>query len=49
MQMFFKIGVLRNFPKFTGKHVCWNLFLIKLLTLEPATLFKRDFNTDVFW
>ena len=29
-QMFFKIGVLKNFAIFTGKHLCWNLFLIKL-------------------
>ena len=27
-QMFFKIGVLKNFA--TGKHLCWSLFLIKL-------------------
>ena len=29
-QMFFKIGVLKNFAIFTGKHPCWSLFLIKL-------------------
>ena len=29
-QMFFKIGVLKNFVNFTGKHLCWSLFLIKL-------------------
>ena len=29
-QMFFKIGVLKNFAIFTGKHVCNSLFLIKL-------------------
>ena len=28
--MFFKIGVLKHFAIFTGKHVCWSLFLIKL-------------------
>ena len=27
-QMFFKIGVLKNFPNFTGKYLCWRLFLI---------------------
>ena len=31
-QMFFKIGVLKSFAHFTGKHGCWNLFLIKLQT-----------------
>ena len=29
-QMVFKLGVLKNFAKFTGKHTCWSLFLIKL-------------------
>ena len=24
-QMFFKIGVLKNFATFTGKHLCWSL------------------------
>ena len=30
--MFFEIGVLNNFANFTEKHLCWSLFLIKLLT-----------------
>ena len=29
-QMFFKIGVTKNFAMFTGKHLCWSLFLIKM-------------------
>ena len=29
-QMFFKIGALKNVAKFTGKHLCQSLFLIKL-------------------
>ena len=29
-KMFFKISVLENFAIFTGKHLCWSLFLIKL-------------------
>ena len=34
--------VLRNFPKFTGKHLCQSLFLIKFQAsgLRPATLLK---------
>ena len=28
-KMFFETGVTRNFVIFTGKHLCWNLFLIK--------------------
>ena len=29
-QMFFEIGALENVAIFTEKHLCWNLFLIKL-------------------
>ena len=29
-QMFFKIAVLNNFTHFTGKDLCWSLFLTKL-------------------
>ena len=28
--MFFETGAFRNFPIFTGKHLCWSHFLIKL-------------------
>ena len=35
-EVFFKKGVLKNFAKFTGKH------------LRPATFLKRDSDTDVF-
>ena len=30
LQMFFKIGVLKNFAIFTGKHRSWSLFLTAL-------------------
>ena len=30
MGVFYKENVLKNFAKFAGKHLCWNLFLIKL-------------------
>ena len=30
LQIFFKISVLRNFANFTGKHLFWSLFLIKM-------------------
>ena len=45
--MFFKIGVLKNFANFTGKHLCWSLFLINLQAFRSATLLKKDFNTSV--
>ena len=34
-------GFLKNFVYFTGKHLCWSLFLIKLQAWRPATLLKR--------
>ena len=41
-QIFFKMGVLKNFSNFTGKHLCRNLFLITLQAWRLATLWKRD-------
>ena len=40
-QMFFKIGVLKNFAIITGNHPCWRLFLIKLQVWRYS-------NTGVF-
>ena len=40
--------VLKKFATFTGKHLCWSHFLIKLLIWRPATLLKRESNTGVF-
>ena len=45
-KMFFKIGVFKNFTIFTGKHLCWSLFL--MMSFRPANLLKRNFNTGVF-
>ena len=41
-QMFFKIDVLKNFAIFTGKHLCWSLFLIKLQAFKcfPVNIAK---------
>ena len=36
-----KKGVVRNFTKFTGKHLCLSLFFIKAAGLRPATLLKK--------
>ena len=36
-----KKGVLRDFAKFTGKHLYESLFLNKVIGLEPATLLKK--------
>ena len=32
---------------FSGKHLCWSLFLIKLWAVSSATLLKRHSNTGV--
>ena len=46
--MFFKIGSLKNLLLFTRKHLCWDLFLIKLrLELFLKKVLKRDSNTSV--
>ena len=38
-----KKGVLRNFTKFTGKHLCQCLFFNKVAGLRPASLLKKRF------
>ena len=44
--VFCKKGVLRNFSKFTGKHLCQSLFLIKL---PKACIFiKKETLAQVF-
>ena len=40
-EVFCKKGVLRNFTKFTGKHLRQSLFFNKVAHLRPATLLKR--------
>ena len=47
-EVFYKKAVLKNFAVFIGKHFCSSLFLIKLQAFRPATLLKRDSDTDVF-
>ena len=47
-QIFSKIVALKKFTIFTGKCLCWSLFLMKLLDFRPATLFKRDSWTGAF-
>ena len=46
--MFFvKNGVLKNLAYLAGKHLFWNVFLVKLHTWRLASL-KRESNTDAF-
>ena len=41
LEMFCKIGVLRNFAKVTEKHLCQSLFFNKVASLRPTTLLKK--------
>ena len=41
LQMLFKIGFLKKFAKFTGKHLCQSLFFNKVACLRPTTLLKK--------
>ena len=40
-QMFFKIGVLKNFAVFIGKHLCWSLIFNRVADFRPATILKK--------
>ena len=40
-EVFCKKGVLGNFAKFTGKHLCQSLFFNKVAGLRPAILLKK--------
>ena len=39
---------LKNFTKFTGKHLCWSLFFNKVSGLRPATLLKKRLQQRCF-
>ena len=39
-EVFCKKGVLKNFTKCTGKHLCQSFFFNKVAGLRPATLLK---------
>ena len=33
--------VLKNFTNFTGKHLCWSIFLIEFQQFRPASVLKK--------
>ena len=39
----------QNFANFTGKHLCWSLFLLKLQGWSPATFFLLISCGGCFW
>ena len=43
-----KKGVLKNFTKFTEKHLCQSLFFNQVEGLRPATLLKKRFLAQKF-
>ena len=47
--VFCKKGALKNFAKFTGKHLCQSLFFDKVAGLRPATLLKMRFCHSCFF
>ena len=42
LQVFLKIGVLKNFAIFTGKYLCWSFLLIKLQAFRPVISFYKQ-------
>ena len=47
LEAFYKNGVPRNFTKFTGKHMCQNLFFNKVAG-SSMQLIKKEALTQVF-
>ena len=41
LEVFCRKDVLRNFEKFTGKHLCQSLLFHEVTDLRPATLLKK--------
>ena len=48
VEVFCKKGVIINFVKFTGKHLCQRLFFNNVSGLRPATLLKKESLIQVF-
>ena len=42
LEMFYNKGVLKNFTRFTEKHLCQRLFFCKVPGLRPETLLKKS-------
>ena len=47
-QMFLKIGVPKILANFTGKHLCWSLFLNKVAGLRPESSLKKRLQHRCF-
>ena len=47
LQMFLKIGDLKNFVIFAGKYLCWSLFVIKFTPRVSKRLQHRCFLVNI--
>ena len=47
-EVFCKKGILGNFAKFTGKHLCQVLFFNKVVGLRPANFIEKETLAQVF-
>ena len=47
LQMLYKIGVLNNFARFTGKHLRWSLFLNKVGRSQACIFITKETPTQV--
>ena len=48
LHIFFKIGALKYFANFAGKHLCRSLILIKLLACSPKKRLKHRYSPVEF-
>ena len=48
-QMSFKIEIFKNFAIFTGKHLCWSLFVIKLPAYIACTFIIKRLQHRYFF
>ena len=53
LKVFYKKGVLRNFVKFPGKHLCQSLFFNKVVDYKACNFIKKESQAQVlsceFW
>ena len=47
-EVFCKKGVIRNFAKFPGKHLCQSLFFLTKLQTDTCNFIKKDALAQVF-
>ena len=41
-------GVLKNYKKFTGRHLCWSLFFNKIAGLRAFNFIKKKYQRSCF-